>query len=405
MKFAHLADCHIGGWREPKLRALSFEAFEQAVDYSISNNVDFILISGDLFNTSMPELEMLKETVKKLKMLQEKNIPVYAIAGSHDFSPSGKTMLEVLEEAGLCVNVVKGAVENKKLKLHFTIDKKTGAKITGMIGKRGMLERSFYENLERSSLEKESGFKIFMFHTALTELKPKELEKMDSAPISYLPKNFNYYAGGHVHIVRKESFPGYENIIYPGPLFPNSFRELEELECGGFYLYSDEIIEYISIKIKEIHKIKIDANNKAPESVTEDCLTHIKSKEVKDKIVLLRVEGILSSGKASDVDFRKIYEKAMENGAYLIVRNTYSLKSKDFEEIMVKESTIEEIEESLIKEHIGQFKVNSWDTQKEALIIKELVNALSSEKKEGEKSYDYEERIKKEAGKILGIRE
>jgi DNA repair exonuclease SbcCD nuclease subunit len=186
---------------------------------------DFILISGDLFNTSVPEISVLKDVVRKLKELQEKGIPVYVIAGSHDFSPSGKTILEVLEEAGLCRNVVKGKVVDKKLRLEFTTDR-TGAKICGMIGRKGMLERSYYENLDKEALEKEEGFKIFMFHTALSELKPKSLEKMESSPVSFLPEGFDYYAGGHVHIVRHSDLPGYRNIVYPGPLFPNNFRSL-----------------------------------------------------------------------------------------------------------------------------------------------------------------------------------
>ena len=48
------------------------------------------------------------------------------------------------------------------------------------------------KELDLKNLEEEEGFKIFMFHTALTELKPKNLERMDSAPISLLPKGFDY---------------------------------------------------------------------------------------------------------------------------------------------------------------------------------------------------------------------
>ena len=85
MKFAHLADCHIGGWRDPKLRNIAAKAFEKAIDSCIEKNVDFILIAGDLFNTSLPSVDGLKLAVKKLKELKDKNIPVYLIAGSHDF--------------------------------------------------------------------------------------------------------------------------------------------------------------------------------------------------------------------------------------------------------------------------------------------------------------------------------
>src|SRR3989338_3984488 len=107
MKFAHLAYCHIGSWRDPKLKDISTIAFNKAIDKCIEEKVDFILIAGDLFNTSFPRIENLKTVVSTLKQLKDKNIPVYIIPGSHDYSPSGKTMLDVLENAGLFVNVVK----------------------------------------------------------------------------------------------------------------------------------------------------------------------------------------------------------------------------------------------------------------------------------------------------------
>lgn len=154
MKFAHLADCHIGGWRDPKLRNIAAQAFERAIDLCVEKNVDFILIAGDLFNTSLPSVDGLKIVVKKLKELKDINIPVYLIAGSHDFSPSGKTMLDVLENAGLFVNVAKGEDVDGKLKLNFTIDEKTGAKITGLLGKKGGLEKGYYEELLRGGIGK-----------------------------------------------------------------------------------------------------------------------------------------------------------------------------------------------------------------------------------------------------------
>jgi DNA repair exonuclease SbcCD nuclease subunit len=133
MKFAHIADCHIGSWRDPKLRDISTTAFVKAIDRCKEKKVDFVLIAGDLFNTSLPSVDRLKIVVQKFKELNDINIPIYTIAGSHDFSPSGKTMLDVLESAGLCVNVTKGRVEGNKLFLNFTVDEKTGTKITGMI--------------------------------------------------------------------------------------------------------------------------------------------------------------------------------------------------------------------------------------------------------------------------------
>jgi exonuclease SbcD len=157
MRFAHIADCHIGGWKEPKLSEVSSKVFFKALDEIKSKGVDFLLIAGDLFNTSLPPIDKLKETVSKLKELKDAGIPVYIIAGSHDFSPSGKTMIDVLEEAGLVINVVKGKVVEGKLKLNFTVDPVTGAKITGMLGKKGSLDKIYYENLTKQSLKVKRG--------------------------------------------------------------------------------------------------------------------------------------------------------------------------------------------------------------------------------------------------------
>jgi len=403
MKFAHLADCHIGAWRDPKLKELPMLAFEKAIDKSIEENVDFILISGDLFNTSLPGIDYLKRVVKALKKPKQKDIAVYIIAGSHDFSPSGKTILDVLEEADLVENVVKGSVENDKLKLKFTIDKKTGAKITGMLGKKGMLEKSYYQSLDKTNLENENGFKIFMFHTAISELKPKELEKMDSSPISFLPKGFDYYAGGHIHIVKETNLEGYKNVVYPGPLFPNNFLELEKLEMGGFYIYNDGDISYEPIQIKNIFSIKIDAEHKTPEKVMDEFHEKIKHKEFYDTIVLVRIEGTLETGKPSDISFREIYDTLNKKGNYYVMRNTNKLKSKEFEEIKTETGTTEEIEEKIIKEHLGQISVEGIDNKKEEELTKKLMDLFSAEKQEGEKVYEFEDRLKKEVSKVLGI--
>ena len=71
MKFAHMSDCHVGGWREERLKELSILAFEQAINECIKENVAFVLISGDLFNTSLPNIDIIKRTAQALDKLRE----------------------------------------------------------------------------------------------------------------------------------------------------------------------------------------------------------------------------------------------------------------------------------------------------------------------------------------------
>jgi len=389
MKFAHIADCHLGAWREPKMKELNAKAFEMAIDRSVDEKVEFVLIAGDLFNTAVPPIESLKLAVDKLKELKDAEIPVYIIAGSHDFSPSGKTMLGILESAGLVKNVAKGAENDKgELKLELT-DDKTGARITGLIGKKGGLETTYYENLDRS-IETEKGYKIFMFHTAITELKPKDLGNMQSMPTSLMPKGFDYYAGGHVHITDKIELEGYKSVVYPGPTFPNSFSELEKLQKGTMVIVDGDRVDYVPLQPKQTKHIRIDAQHKTPAQVQEELNKAVQ--DVSDRIVTIRVEGELKEGKTSDIDWQVIIKAAEQNGAYFIMKNTHKLRTKEFEKINITEGSIDEIEEKLVKEH----------TEKEDM-AKKLMQTLSAEKKEGEKTTEYEKRIQQEIDTLLSI--
>jgi len=402
MKFAHMADCHLGGWREPKLRDINNAAFVMAIDRCIKEDADFVLISGDLFNTALPPIENIKLAVEQLKKLKDVHIPVYTIEGSHDMSPSGKTMLDVFESAGLTTNVVKGEPDAEgKLKLRFTEDHKTGIKITGLIGKKGGLEKSYYYNLSRENLENEKGYKIFMFHTAITELKTKELANMDAMPISLLPAGFNYYAGGHVHIVDKKDFEGYKNVVYPGPIWPNSFAELEKLGCGGFVLVTNEKAEQMILEPNKVVSVRIDAGNKNPAETEQEILDGFKNTDITNTVVTIRVEGQLRKGKITDINFKKIFETLYTQGAYFVMKNTEKLTSKEFEEIKINENTAEEIEEKLIAEHSGQLKV--YEKEQEVSVTKELLLRMSAEKQEGEKNADFEKRVKEEIDKVLAV--
>lgn len=406
MKFAHMADCHIGSWRDPKLRDASTKAFLKAINLCIEKQVDFVLIAGDLFNTALPGIDALKLVVTKLKELKDNNIPVYAIPGSHDFSPSGKTIIDVLENAGLLVNVMKGKIIDEKLNLEFTVDKKTGAKITGIFGKKGMLEKSHYKSLLKKELEQEDGFKIFMFHTALTEFKPEELDSMESQPLELLPKNFDYYAGGHVHYIFSKKELDYGVIAYPGPLFPNSFSELEKLENGGFYIIekTDKFgLKYEPIVIYNVLSLNIDCNNKSPEQIRAELEDKIKGKEFINTIVTIRLAGTLDSGKPSDINIKEIFSKLYDHSAYFVMKNTYNLTTRELDKIKAKTSSVEDVEDSLIKESIGQIKVDNLGIEEEEKLTKQLMAILSKEKQDGERVADFERRIKEDIEKIIKL--
>lgn len=404
MKFSHLADCHIGSWREEKLGNCSTEAFTKALDISIEEAVDFILIAGDIFNTSLPGIEKVKIVTKKLREVKEKGIPIYIIPGSHDFSPTGKTMVDVLEHAGLWQNVMKGVItEQNKLKLQWTTDKKTGVKITGMLGKKGMLEKKWYEQLDYESVEQEEGEKVFLFHSAIAELKPEGLEHMDAQPLSLLPKGCTYYAGGHVHFPGQWNNKEYAQIGYAGPLFPNSIAELEKLKHGGFYIYNNNQATYRPIILHPTVSIIMNAENEKSTEVQKKVLQTITETEMTDAIVVIRIFGELGEGKTSDIDWKRIKQQTEERGAWHMMRNTSQLRTKEFREIMIHGETTEDIEEKVFQEHCGQFQSSLVSKEDQQLLTKNLFKIFNTEKHEGERIIDFENRLKKEAEEILSI--
>ena len=394
MKFGHIADCHLGSWREPKLREANTQAFIFAIDKCLSEKVNFVLLSGDLFNTAVPGIDSLKLAVEQFKKLKDANIPVYFIAGSHDFSPSGKTMLDVLEHAGLGVNVAKGEeLPDNRIKLHFTLDK-SGAKIVGLIGKKAGLESSYYKLLAREYLENESGFKVFLFHSALAELKPKDLAEMDSLAVSLLPAGFDYYAGGHVHVVDNASVGKYKNIVFPGPVFPNSFAELEKLKQGSFVLFDDGKIEHVPLQVHPVVCISVDAENKSLSEVEAEIR---KLPNVNNAIVTIRVSGCLKTGRPADLRWNDVFYDVYAKGAFVVLKNTNAFSSKELEIIMVKEANVEEVEDSLLQQHSAQFKFSGDDVE----LAKKLMLVLSAEKADGERVADFESRVHSELDGLL----
>lgn len=307
-------------------------------------------------------------------------------------------MLDVLEAAGLCVNVAKGVEQEGKLHLAFYQDPKTQVKITGIVGRKGSLERHYFANLELKSLESEPGEKIFVFHSAVSELRPRGFEEVESVPLSSFPKGFAYYAGGHIHHMHHQFVEGYGLFGIPGPIFPNNFQELERLRHGGFFLYDCGKLTFIPIPLYPVHSLMINADGRSPHEVEEEITNGVKNAPPQ-AIITIRVEGTVTQGKISDISWNGIHELAISSGALCILRNTIQLSSLELAPIQVTSSSVEEVEQKLIAEHVGQSK--AFEPSIEKKLIHLLMDLLSAEKEEGETQTKFEERITSNCEAVL----
>ena len=386
MKFAHMGDCHLGSWRHPELQEVNIQSFSKALDICIEENVDMVLMAGDIFDSAYPPIEILKRTFKEFKKLYDSNIPCFIVAGSHDYSVSGKTFLDVLEHAGFCKNIYIFEEKDSEIILQPTISGKYA-----LYGYPGMKSGLEVEGLKRTKIQDSPGFfKILMLHTALTEAIGNI--PAPSISLAELPQA-DYYALGHLHI----EF-GKTNIAYSGPTYPNNFEELEELKHGCFQIINvqDGIIrrDTIPLRLKDVLTLTIQLDNTL--TATEKIISELKNHILEDRIILLRLKGTFTSGKISDIRFQEIKDFVTNKGAYVFVKNTSGLKIEDTQ-IEVNETDMEKVEETLIKDHFE--KTNTTFSEKVPILLK----ALSIEKQEDEKNQIFHDRLLSELKTILNF--
>ena len=419
-KFAHLADCHIGAWRDVRLREFNLKSFELAIDSLIQEQVDFLIISGDIFHVNLPDLDSVNRVVSKLREAKEASIPVYAVYGSHDYSPNVTAMVDILTSAGLLTRVVDATVEEGQVKLSYISDPKTGAKLCGLSGRSYALERHYYEVLDRGTLESEEGFRIFVLHSAIEEVKPASAAYGLGIPASYLPSGLEYYAGGHIHQFLEEKVPGLGTVVYPGTLFGSNFSDLELYAKGarrGYVIVEFEEavegIQFVESSLRETIFKEFSGDNRSPKEVEDLLLQWAEETDISKKIVLIRVSGVLSSGKVTDIDFNMVREILYERGADFVSINRRGLSTREAPDVRILGETPSQIEEKTLREALSDFiiprlseEVHKWieghyKGESGVKLALSLLQVLKSEKKEGETNLDFEERILREGHEIL----
>jgi len=286
------------------------------------------------------------------------------------------------KKAGFVKNVFQSEEKNGKIILQPTIYKNIA--IYGYPGRKSGLE---VQDIERISIQDSPGlFRILMLHTTLKDaigtlpipaVDPENLPKVD------------YLALAHLHLKYHK-----ENRVYCGPTFPNNAAELEELKGGSFYIIETSgKIERHEINLKEVIKLDIEINDSL--IGTEKIIQELEKHNLKDKILILKLKGILENGKVSDIDFKKIEIYLREKEVYTFLKNTTKLQAVE-PEIKIEVQS-EDIEEEILS------KFQKENPNKFNNLISQLFSFLQTEKKEEERSRIFEERLTSEFKKIIEI--
>jgi DNA repair exonuclease SbcCD nuclease subunit len=226
------------------------------------------------------------------------------------------------------------------------------------------------------------------------------MHNMDSIDKRILPLA-NYYALGHIHQIKTIQENG-QYFVYPGPVFPNNFQELVDLQMGSFQIteVNDNYkisTENIKIPTKEIVNLEIEIDNGL--TATEEIISLIDKHNLKDKIVLLKLFGIIKTGKTGDIQFDKIEEFIIKKGAYSFLRNISQLKTNDTQINLIDNDfeNIDKIEEKVFDEY------NKENPNEYNKYLPQLMEILSDEKNEDERSAVYEDRLISELKNTLDL--
>ncbi len=388
MKFAHMADAHLGAFsKNPVLRDLNVRAFEKAIMKSIEEQVDFIIIAGDLFHNPIPDMGIVQRAVEIMKKAVESGIRIYTVYGSHDFSAGSTSLMDVLASTGLFRKVVNYEVVNGKLRLNPVRDE-TGVSIVGMSGLSSAQEIEYFEHIDREYLENLPSPKIFVFHTTISEVKPSYIPDKYALPKSMLPSGFDYYAAGHLHEIIKSDIEG-SPLIYPGALFGATYNDLDMLKERGFFIVEDFEPRFVPIEVCKIYKKVINADGLSAGEL-EEKLKEFASGDFDGQVIILKIRGKLRSGAVGDIDFHSIRERIKERALDLLI-NTYALSSAERGRVNVVAETAEEIENEVFK------RISKYGLQ----TTRRVFEILRNRQPEGMHKNDYYERLATEIYEVV----
>ncbi|MFB5624317.1 MAG: exonuclease SbcCD subunit D, partial [Nitrosopumilus sp.] len=88
MLFSHISDMHLGlvQYGSEERAQDVYDVFNQAIDTSIKDHVDFVIFAGDIFHVPNPNGTAIIQMANGLKRLKQNNIDSFFILGEHDIS-------------------------------------------------------------------------------------------------------------------------------------------------------------------------------------------------------------------------------------------------------------------------------------------------------------------------------
>lgn len=221
VKFIHTADNHLGsafvGLTKQK-QALaqkavqaSYTAFEQVVEKALAEQVDFVVIAGDLYDDAQQHLLEAHWVHQQFERLWQQQIPVFLTRGNHDYI--------AYQNPPLPAGVYEFSSEGTTHYLMSANGEQVA--ISGFSYDTRWIEASCASVLPIR--DPHADIHIGIYHGELTHSSSSKQAYAPVAVTDLLQKQYDYWALGHIHqqqIVHKDPL-----MIYPGNTQGRSFKE------------------------------------------------------------------------------------------------------------------------------------------------------------------------------------
>ena len=275
VKFIHTADLHLdtpfkglSNWNSDlasKLKDATFKSFRKIIDLCVKEKVDFLVISGDIFDSENKSLAAQLKFVSELKRLSERGIPTYFICGNHD---PLSTWLEDLQMPENVFRFNSSEVEN----VTFQKNNSPIADIYGISFQNKVVNQNLARNYQLKSNPSPISIAILHGTTGIPgqheNYAPFKVEDVSN-------KGFDYWALGHIHkrqIVNEQT----PKIVYPGNPQGRDFGETGPKGCYIVEINENNIpkLKFEPTQLISFEDVQIDLSgedkiDKLPERIEE----------------------------------------------------------------------------------------------------------------------------------------
>lgn len=224
----------------------ALSCFEWIVDTAAKNHCEALIVAGDVFHSRKNIEHSVLDNVCRMFKWAESIMPVFVIAGNHDYSITGDEALSIQSLAGANTIIVEEPTIHEVQRISF-----------------GMLPYTSSAEKTASELKKLKDCKYLISHLGIHGAKvgPGDFEMPDEIPPSLLLKySFKNIFLGHYH--------GHQTladgkIVYVGSPLQLTFGEAGETK--GFILLDEKKGKWSFVENKSSpHFIAVDYGKKKP---------------------------------------------------------------------------------------------------------------------------------------------